>query len=54
MNANKKNKMCIFLPNMDLIWKTQAHWEMKGHRSAFILFKLTQNYKNLRMSKYEM
>lgn len=24
MNANKKSKMFIFLPNTDLIWKTQA------------------------------
>lgn len=51
MNANKKNKMCIFLPDMDLIWKSQAYWEMRGHRSGLILRILAQNYKNLKMSR---
>lgn len=54
MNANKKNKTYLFLPNMGLIWETRAHWEMGGHRSGLVLSKLAQNDKNWRLSKYKM
>lgn len=54
MNANKKKKICIFLPNLDLNWKTQAYWEMRAHRSVLTLSVVAQNYNNLRMYKYEM
>lgn len=54
MNANKKNKIYIFLPNMDPNWKTQAYWKMRAHRSGLTLSVLAQNYNNLRMYKYEM
>lgn len=45
MNANMNNKMCVFLLNTDLIWKTQTHQEMGAHRSGLVLSITQKLYK---------